>query len=627
MRRILVSSLLLPCFFGCEDPALPTATLAPMTLVVDARETAAGRLHNHLVIPARPGELKLDFPKWIPGEHAPNGPISDLVGLRFTAGGKPLAWRRNAEEMYEIAVTVPAGAQAVEVDFDTLRAGSVAALTSNAAGAHFVDVVWNQAVLYPKGARSSAVLVDAAVKLPAGFAFASALPGAKEQNGVVSFGRVTLETLVDSPLYAGDHLKTFDLGTLHGAPHRLVLAGDDETTTVPKPEYLDAVKRLPAEALALFGARHYDGYQFLVYVSETTQGAGLEHHQSSEDYFGARAFIDADVWRVDTDTLAHEMTHSWNGKYRRPKGLATPDFLPPMRGDLLWVYEGLTQYLGVVLAARAGFSTPEDRLTSLAGTVRWISKPGRQWRPLVDTAISVQNLFAAPESGSAERRSADYYGEGLLIWLEADVLIRQKTNGARSLDDFCQRFFGGKDTSPEVRPYELEEVVKTLDGILANDWKAFFDQRVYRVAPEPPLAGLFAAGYKLGTSDKKPERIGLSEKAYKYVTYDDTLGFSTNDENVVRDVDPSGPARRAGLAAGEKILAVDGRKLSREIVEAALTRAKADAAPIEILTERDGVFRTVKIDYHGGVQWKTVERDPTKPDLLAAIFASKAGGK
>jgi len=627
MRRASFGSLLLLFFLGCEEPVAPTAPLAPMTLVVDARETAAGRLHNHLVIPARPGELRLDFPKWIPGEHAPNGPIADLVGLRVTAKGQPIAWRRNAEEMYEIAVTVPPGAQAVEVDFDTLRAGSIPAATTNAAGAHFVDVIWNQAVLYPKGARSSAVLVDAAVQLPRGFAFASALPGAKEQNGVVSFGRVTLETLVDSPLYAGDHLKTFDLGTLHGVPHRLVLAGDDEATIAAKPEYLDAVKRLPAEALALFGARHYDGYQFLVYVSESTEGAGLEHHQSSEDYFGARAFIDPDVWRVDTDTLAHEMTHSWNGKYRRPKGLATPDFMRPMTGDLLWVYEGLTQYLGVVLAARAGLSTPEDRLTRMAGMVRSIAKPGRRWRPLVDTAISVQNLYASPENGSAERRGVDYYTEGFFIWLEADVLIRQRTKGARSLDDFCQRFHGGKDSSAEVRPYELEEVIKTLDGVAPNDWKAFFEQRVYRVAAEPPLAGLFAAGYKLGTSEKKPKLLGLSEKAFKYVSYDDTFGFYTNHENVVRDVDPSGPAARAGLTAGMKILAVDGRKWTPEIVDAALTRARSDGAPIAILTEREGSFRTVQVDYHGGIRWKTVERDPAKPDVLAAIFASKAGSK
>lgn len=611
---------------GCgASPAIaaPNVPVGPMQVTVDARDASLGRLRSHVVVPARPGELALVYPKWIPGEHGPTGPITDMIGVHVSAGGKPLAWHRNPDEMYEIDVTVPAGATSVEVDFESVRTSSSPFGGSAAASSRFVDVVWNQALVYPKGARSSALLVDASVKLPKGFKYATALTGGSEHDGTVSFGRVTLETLVDSPLLAGAYLKTYELGVHHGANHALAAVGENADSVIAPPEQVESWKRLTAEANALFGARHYDSYLFLLLMSDSVPTFGLEHHASSENYVKERSLLDGDLRRVNAVLLPHEFAHSWNGKYRRPSGLATPNYQEPMRGELLWVYEGLTEYLGWVLAARSGMASLDDSKVDVARASLVVDTAGRSWRPLADTTAAAQLLYNASETGASQRRRVDFYPEGLLIWLEADVIIRQKTNGARSLDDFCQRFHGGKDSVAEVHPYTLDDVVKTLGTVLPYDWKGFFDERVYQVAPKVPHGGLEAAGYKIALTDKKPEIVALREKAFKFSSYVDTLGFYTNEENVVQDVRDGSPAARGGLSPRMKLIAVDSRKLSSEVMSDAIAHAKSSTNPIELLVELDGWYRTIKIDYRGGEHYRVLERDPSKPDLLAAILAPK----
>ena len=599
--------------------AAPPPPATSIMLSVDATEAATGRLHNHLVIPARPGAMALVYPKWIPGEHSPTGPLNDLVGLRITADGKPLPWRRDPDDMYELTVTVPAGASSIEVDFDGQRVGAGIYSGNAVANSHMVDVVWNQAILYPKGARASAVFVEPTVKLPKGWTYGTALTGAREHDGAVSFAKVSLEMLVDSPLIAGAHVKSFDLGALGGASHSLFAVGENDASLAAPPDLVESWKRLIIEMNALFGAHHYERYQFLLVLSDSVPWFGLEHHQSSEDYMPERTFIDPDINRSFPVLLSHEYAHSWNGKYRRPRGLATPSYQEPMRGELLWVYEGLTNYLGWVLAARSGGATLEDSKQQLVHDVMSVDRAGRTWRPLADTAVAVQLLGGAPGSGEASRRSMDYYPEGSLIWLEADVLIRQKTNGARSLDDFCQRFHGGKTGPAEVKAYDLDEVQRTLNEVAPYDWKTFFDDRVYKVAPKVPLGGIEGAGYRVGTTDKKPELQATIEKVAKYSSYWDTLGFTLGEEGGIGDVRPGGPAAQAGMTPKMKVLAVNGHKASPSQYSDAMAAGKT-GAPIEIITERDGYYRTFKLSYKGGEVYRVLERDASKPDLLDAIL-------
>jgi predicted metalloprotease with PDZ domain len=407
----------------------------------------------------------------------------------------------------------------------------------------------------------SSLTVNARIRLPKGWSYATALTATGEHDGSVEFRPVSLETLVDSPLIAGQYFKSFDVGVQRGAPHFVDVAAETPDGLAVPPEAVDAWKRLVAEANALFGARHYESYHFLVTASDHLW-IGLEHHASSEEGLRERSLVDADLRRADGDFLAHEYAHSWDGKYRRPRGLATPDYQEPMRGDLLWVYEGLTQYLGQVLAARSRTWSLEDAKTALAAAVVNLDTPGRQWRPLIDTAVAAQILWGTPGAGASLRRQVDYYDEGQLIWLEADVIIRQKTGGARSLDDFCQRFFGKADGPPEVRPYDLDEVIRTLDGVAPSDWRGFFDARIYRIAPQVPLGGIEGAGYKVVYTQKKPELLGIWEKASKYSSYWESLGLTLTEENVVRDVFAGGPASKAGVVAGMKVVAIDGHKYS-----------------------------------------------------------------
>jgi predicted metalloprotease with PDZ domain len=617
MTRTMLLALSLILFAGAM-PAAARAAQSAVALTVDATDAPRGVLHARLTIPVAAGELVLAFPKWVPGEHMPSGPILDVVNVRISADGKPIAWRRDSESLYELHVTVPKGVASLDVSLDALSAPGRGRTTAS-----LMNLRWNEVVVYPKGDRISALVVRPHVRLPAGWAFATPLTKTGESSGTIDFAPVSLETLVDSPLIAGAHLASFDLGTQHGAPHSIAIVADDDAALAVAPATVESWKRMVAEANALFGARHYDSYRFLVTASDYVSPIGLEHHASSEEPLRARELIDADLRRIQPDYLAHEYAHSWDGKYRRPRGLATPNFQEPMRGDLLWVYEGLTEYLGWVIAARSGMISVDDAKATIARHVDAVDVPGRTWRPLVDTAIASQILYGAGGSGGSMRRHADYYPEGFLIWLEADVLIRKKTNGARSLDDFCQRFFGGTSGSPEVRPYDLDEVVSTLEAVTPADWRAFFEARVDRIAPVP-LGGIEGAGYKVVFTDQKPELTKVRERVSHYTTYWRSLGVVLDEKRTIGDVLAGSPAAKAGLTAGMTLVAVGSRKLSPETMKEELARAKSQTAPLELLVEWQDRYRTVKIDWHGGERYRAVVRDSAKPDLLEKIMAPRA---
>ena len=595
---------------------------APITVAVDATDAPCKILHARLRIPARPGPLTLLYPKWIPGEHGPNGPVTDLVGLKFSAAGQPVAWRRDADDMFAFHVQVPAGGDAVEVALDFLLPPSTGDFSSGAsATAQLLDLSWNQVVLYPKGAKAHTLLYAATLRLPAGWKFGTALPLAKESAAGLEFAPVPLETLVDSPVIAGAYFRTVDLTPGATPPHALDIVADSAAALELTPEDGRHFSHLVAETGALFGARHYRRYHFLLTLSDYVAHFGLEHHESSDDREGERYLIDPDSRKLGAFLLPHEMTHSWNGKYRRPAGLATPDFEQPMKGELLWVYEGLTDYLGIVLSVRCGLWTNEDFREYLALEAAELDhQTGRTWRPLADTTVAAQLLYLARKEGTAWRRSVDFYPEGDLIWLEADVLIRRQTGGHRSLNDFCRRFYGGESGPPKVVPYTLDSVLAALNEVVPYDWRQFFQARVYAIDPRAPLGGIEGAGWRLTYTNTVPELLKSRESADKFTDLSLSLGLSLKEDGAILDVIPGSPADRAGIGAAMKLVAVNGRRWTPDLLRAAVRSAATNSAPVELLVENEDYFKTCNLDYHAGEKYPLLVRDAAKPDLLAEIL-------
>ena len=586
-------------------------------LSVDATQASRNILHTKFTIPVRPGPLNLFYPKWIPGEHSPTGPINDLVGLKLSANGKPIAWQRDDVEMFAFHCEVPQGVNELEVSFDDVSQ------PETTASARLARIKWNRLILYPRGMNSDTIRVRASLLLPAGWKFASALLVVSENKDGFQFQEVSLTELVDSPAIIGENFRRFAL-TSTGIMHEIDAMADTPAALEMKPATLTGLKDLVPEAYALFGARHYRSYKFLLTFSDHGGSEGLEHHESSEDGVGEKALSDELELLDFADLMGHEYAHSWNGKYRRPAGLATPDFEQPMKGELLWVYEGLTQYLGHVLPARSGLWTADDFREALAAVAaEFEMQSGRQWRPLVDTAVAVQFTYPSPRAWMNYRRRVDYYDEGSLIWLDADVLIRQRSNGKLSLDDFCRRFYGGSDTSPLVKTYTFDDVVNTLNEVMPYDWRNFLTARIYQIAPHAPLAGITAGGWKLVYTDKPNTQVRVGDHARKSIDLLYSIGAMLKEDGSVMDVNPNLEAARAGLAPGMKIIGVNGRAWSTVVLHEAITAAKTNTTPIELVVENGSFTGLYKLNYHGGERYPHLERDPTKPDVIGEVIKSR----
>jgi predicted metalloprotease with PDZ domain len=605
------------------------AIAAPaVTLKVDATEAPRRLFRAHEVIPARPGPLTLSYPKWIPGEHGPTGPIVNLAGLKFRAGGETLRWRRDPIDMYAFHLEVPPGATAVEVDLEFLAPTSGGAFGSGASTtSHLAVLAWNWMLLYPPVEHTDDLVVDASLRLPRGWKFGTALTPEQESGGEVDFQPASLTTLVDSPVLAGEYFRSVALSTADPAV-TIAMAADSPAALDAGPRFIQAMRNLVEEGRALFGAEHYEHYSFLLTLSDGVEFGGLEHHQSSDNRAAERALVDETQGRLAIGVLPHEYFHSWNGKYRRPAGLATPDFQTPMQGELLWVYEGLTQYYGNVLAARSGLWTRaqyEDALASAAA--RLDHTPGRRWRPLIDTAVAAQVLYQAAPEWSAARRGTDFYNEGWLIWLEVDTLIRQLTSGERSLDDFCRRFHGGQPGPPSVEPYTFEDVVRTLDEVAPYDWRAFFDERLWSTDGHAPMGGIERGGWRLTYDDQPGQRIADLQSAREQVEMGYSLGLRLGTDGAITDVIPGTPAAEAGLAPGAIVVSVDGTALSLDALHDSLRAAKTRPGPIQLIVNQEGTLRTHTLEYHGGERYPHLRRDPNRPDLLGQTIAPLTPGR
>lgn len=620
--RALVLSPILPLVFW---PPLCRAA-EPIQLRLDAREAPRKILHAHLSFPVKAGKITLVYPKWIPGEHAPSGPINELAGLKFSAGGKSLPWKRDPVDMFAFQVEVPSGATLLEADLDFLLAAKPEGFSSGAsATAELAAISWNQALIYPAGMKSDDVIFAASLRLPEGWKFATALKRAKESPDGTEFAPVPLTTLVDSPVLAGAFFRSVRLNEGKTPPVYLDLVADGATALGASDDWLSRYRRLAAEAVALFGATHYTQYHFLVTLSDGTAHFGLEHHESSDDRMPERGLIDPDLQPLSATLLPHEMVHSWNGKYRRPADLLTSDYQQPMQTSLLWVYEGLTQYLGCLLTARSGLWTPESYREQLAAIAAKLDyQRGRSWRSLSDTAVAAQLLYDAGPQWSAWRRQTDFYNEGWLIWLETDAIIRTQSRGQRSLDDFCRRFHGGESGPPGVVPYQFSDLVDALRETVAYDWESFFTERLGSTGAHAPLGGIENSGWQLVYDGQLPALQKLGETANKLTDLTFSLGFQVKEDGNIIDVIPESPAARAGIGPGMNLLAVNNRRWSREILREALKEAVTTRQPISLLLENAGYFKSYSLPYFEGEKYPHLIRAGAKDDLLTRMISPLA---
>jgi predicted metalloprotease with PDZ domain len=594
-------------------------------LAVDATEAPRKLFRAVEVIPAQPGPLTLYYPEWIPGEHGPTGPIINLSGLKFNAGGKTLQWRRDPVDMYAFHIEVPQGASSVEVNLEFLAptfAGGFSGGSSTTS--HLAMVTWNWVLLYPPVTHTDDITFDATLKLPPGWKFGTALRVERESGGVVTFAPVSLTNLVDSPVLAGEYFRVIPLKTGE-RPVELDIAADSPAALEASPRFTGAMRNLVREGEALAGAEHYDHYNFLFTLSDRVAHFGLEHHQSNDSRVAERALVDDTAGRLALGVLPHEYFHSWNGKFRRPAGLATSDYQKPMQGELLWVYEGLTEYYGNVLAARSGLWTPEEYRDEMAAVAADLDhRPGRLWRPLIDTTVAAQLLYNAPGEWFAERRGVEFYDEGWMIWTDADTLIRQLTNGQRSLDDFVKRFHGAPSTGPAVKPYTFDDVVNTLNEVAPYDWRTFLNQRLWSNDFHAPLAGLERGGWRLTYDNVRSQHIQDLEEGRERVEMGYSLGLRLDTKGLIADVIPGMPAFAAGLGPGMTIVAVGGKAFSPDVLRDAVAAAKAGRAPIQLLVNNEGALINYSLDYHGGGQYPHLVRDNAQPDLLDQIIAPVA---
>jgi predicted metalloprotease with PDZ domain len=542
------------------------------------------------------------------------------------AGGKVLPWRRDDVDMFAFHLIIPDGVSELDVSLDYLTPLESDGYSEGpSATAKMAILEWNLLVLYPEGAKTDDLTYIATLRVPDGWKYGTALELAQEtDDGSAEFKPVSLTTLVDSPVLTGEYYRSIPLATDVQPPHRLDLAGDSrDAIEIPKDE-VEEYSNLVREAQALFQAHHYNHYDFLLSLTDHMDPNGLEHHQSSDNRAPERMLLDPVARTYYADLLSHEFFHSWNGKYRRPLGLSTPDFQQPMKGDLLWVYEGLTQYYGEVLSARSGIETDADYREWLAWTAAYLDDwPGRTWRSLEDTAVSAQLLYMVPgEAWRSWRRWVDFYDESWLMWLDADVTIRQLTHGQKSLDDFCRLFHGAPSGPPQLIPYTFDEVVAALNQVAPNDWQKFFHDRLDEITLHPPMGGITAGGWRLVYSDQPNSYIAAMEQSESLVAENFTLGITVSaldgsKSGELLDVIPGSPAAQVGLAPGMKLLTVNGRAWSPDVLRDAIVGAKGTAEPIILQVDNVGYAQTVRVHYHGGLRYPHLERDPSAPDLLS----------
>ena len=618
MQRLRLFSLLF--FASVFLLTLGGLSAQTISLAVDATGTQQKLLRVHEVIPVSEGKLTLYYPKWIPGEHGPNGPIGSLTGMKFAGAGRTIPWVRDTLDVFTFHLDIPAGVKSLDASFDIIEPQGYSATDK------LMVLEWNTVALYLAGTPAQQQMFEATLELPEGWKFGTSLPidkksGNKQSAEQIAFKPISLDLLVDSPVIAGQYYRSIDI-TPAGEPihHELDMAADSEAALNMSAENQKEMVNLVAESGKLFGTRHYRDYHFLLALSDHVAHFGLEHHESNDSRLPERALLGPGSGISLGGLLAHEFVHSWNGKFRRPADLTVPYYEQPMETDLLWGYEGLTDYLGPLLAARSGLWTKEqyqDHMASIAGALG-PGRPGRTWRPLEDTAIGEPGV-AGRGGWNTWRRGTDYYDEGDLLWLEVATIIHRESKGQKSIDDFCHAFHGDANNGPEVKTYTFDQLASALNAIAPYDWAGFFKTRLKSTSADAPVGGIENGGWKVVMNEKPPrsqERRGGAGYTY-------SLGLQLGADGAVTDSIVGGPAFQAGIAPGMKVIGVNSHVYTPEVLADAVKAANNSKDPIVLLVVSDDYIHTFNVNYHGGQQYPHLVRVEEKPDYLDELIAPK----
>ena len=614
MQRFRIT-LFVALVFAVAAHAAPAQSSQTISLTVDATKTPQKLLHAHLVLPVQPGPLTLYYPKWIPGEHSPSGPIASLTGLKFEGNGKVIPWKRDLLDTFTFHLDIPAGVSQLDATYDYIEPEGGSATDK------LLILEWNEVALYPAGTPAQKLMYDAKLILPEGWKFGTSLPVSGQSGNSVSFKPISLDLLVDSPVISGEYFRVIDI-TPAGEPihHEIDMAADSEAALAMSPANIKQMTNLVAESGKLFGARHYRDYHFIFALSDHVAHFGLEHHESNDSRLPERTLISPGSGMALGGLLSHEFVHSWNGKFRRPADLATPYYVEPEKSDLLWGDEGRTDYLGPMLAARSGLWTPDqyhEYLASIAASLG-PGRPGRTWRPLLDTAVGEPGLGFA-RGWFTWRRGTDYYDEGDLLWLEVATVIHRESHGKKSIDDFCQAFHGGPNNGPEVKTYTFDQLMADLNAIAPYDWATFFNTRLDSTSPEAPVGGIENGGWKV-TYDGEPSKL-MGRRGNPGDVY--SIGLQLGQDGAVADSIVGGPAFQAGISSGMKVVGVNGRVYTHDVLEDAIKAAKDSTQPISLLVVVDDYYQTSNINYHGGERFPHLTREEAKPDYLDELIKAR----
>jgi predicted metalloprotease with PDZ domain len=616
-----VATVFVSILIACTAPVFAAPPLQPMLLHVDATHASQGLVHVDLIIPVKPGPLTLDYPKWIPGEHGPTGSTMNIGGLTFSANGQTLPWRRDLVEVFQFHLTVPDGVTSLDVSFDYIdNIGATGRWESDQESTPSLAVLsFSHFIFYPDGELSLNILVTADVTFPEGWQYATAMEPSSSTVDTVQFKTTSLYTLCDSPILTGAYFHKFALTPLGVVPTvELDVAADNPDDFKPAPaDKIQDMKNLVAEETTMFGSEHYRHYNFLYCFSDHIAENGLEHSESNESAFPEDVLTNDKDFADNADTPGHEYFHSWNGKYRRPFDLATPDLISPEKTDLLWVYEGLTQYYGFVFATRSGLLTQDQCRDAFAAKLSFIdNETGRNWRSLQDTADDAQELYDAPNNGNLYRRNVDFYEEGAVDWFGADTIIRKQTSGKKSLDDFCRLFYSQPErqiTAPVLEPYTEADVIEALNAVCPYDWQGYWDSRLNSIGQSKADQWLNDAGWSLVYSDTDNPR--------DFFTLVDKAGFGCGPDGTVSDVEPGSIALADGLAPGQQIIAVNGRPFSNDVLLKQLVAAEKSTNPVELIVEEYHLYKVIELDYHSGLKYPHLQRLTSRPDLLTQILS------
>lgn len=624
MKQLALTLLLAAAFSAQAGAPIPAPLDQPypgtIVMKVDASNTAQNIYRIQQSIPVKPGKLTLLFPQWVTAQHGPTGPLNQFAGLRVSAHGKALEWRRDNVNVYAFHIEVPAGASTLDVEYQHL-APTEPGQGRTSITPDILGIQWQSMTVYPAGYATRRIPIQTTVTFPQGWQYGSALEEAQRQGDTVSFKTTDLETFIDSPIFAGRYFKRYDLDPGGKVPVHLDVVADNAEALEAKPEQIELHRKLVQQAYKLFGSQHYKHYDFLFALSEEFGGVGREHHQSSENGTKLDYFTGWDKGESMRGLLPHEFTHSWNGKFRRPKGQDVLNFNTPLQNDLLWVYEGQTQFWGEVLAARSGLmkaSSVRDTFAAIAA--RYSIMPGRNWRPLQDTTYDPIINYRRPQGWSSYQRGEDYYNEGALIWLDVDSKIRELSGERASLDDFARAFFGVHDGKVTADYYTLDDVVKALNKVQAYDWASFLRSRAEQVGPVP-MDGLTRSGWKLVFTDKQTDYLKAVEEKSKSADFIYSLGFNVGNEGKIESIQWDGIGFKAGLSGGTTLLAVNGRAYKAELLRKAITDAKSSKQPIELLVKRGQQYSTVRLAYFEGLKYPRLERIEGTPDRLETLLS------